>query len=460
MRTVVLVDGEHYPPVVRAAIDRLPERIPTASVVAAALLGGTEKLRDPEHLELGVPVVTGTSPLEALRAAIDAHAPELVVDLSDEPVVDNRTRLLLASTALVAGASYAGADFRLDPPARPRLSAKPTIAVIGSGKRTGKTAVSAAVARLLVARGTPPVIVAMGRGGPPEPEVIDPAAVDLSVDGLLALADSGRHAASDHIEDALMTGVVTVGTRRCGGGVAGAPFDDNFAAGVAQAEARPETVLVYEGSGRAIPPAHADATLCVVPAHADPELVCGYAGAYRLLLSDLVVITMADAPAVRSVDNPSDVVAVEDFPATFLESRIRELVPGARIIRTVLRPSPLQPVSGRRIVYATTAPAVVGPALKAHLEQEHGAMVVGVSHHLANRPQLRADLEAMGDADILVVELKAAAVDVAARVARGRGMQVVFCDNRVVAVGGTPGGFEEAGTELIELALTRHTPTS
>ena len=72
----------------------------------------------------------------------------------------------------------------------------------------------------------------MGRGGPAEPELVDPATFDLSAEGLSALAASGRHAASDHLEDALMAGVVTVGTRRCGGGLAGAPFDSTFAAGV------------------------------------------------------------------------------------------------------------------------------------------------------------------------------------------------------------------------------------
>ena len=179
-----------------------------------------------------------------------------------------------------------------------------------------------------MAAGQPPVVVAMGRGGPPDPEVIDPALFDLSVDGLIALSDSGRHAASDHLEDALVAGVVTVGTRRCGGGLAGAPFDSTFAAGVALADARPESLLLYEGSGRALPPAHADATVCVVPATADPELVLGYVGAYRLLLSDLVVVTMSDAPAVRSGSRPSAVVAGDGFPGTSIHERIRELVPG------------------------------------------------------------------------------------------------------------------------------------
>jgi cyclic 2,3-diphosphoglycerate synthetase len=91
--------------------------------------------------------------------------------------------------------------------------------------------------------------------------------------------------------------------------------------------------------------------------------------------------------------------------------------------------------------------------LRDHIEGEHGGVVVGVSHHLANRPKLRVDLEAHGDAEVLLVELKAAAVDVAARVASERGMEVVFCDNRVVSVGDE--SFDDVVTELADLATRR-----
>ncbi|MEA2686163.1 MAG: cyclic 2,3-diphosphoglycerate synthase, partial [Actinomycetota bacterium] len=137
MRTLVLIDGEHYPPVVRAALDDLPDRIPGAAVVVvgAALLGGGEKLAAdlPDDLGLGVPVVRGDGLHGALQAGLDRFAPDLVVDLSDEPVVDARQRMGLAARALAAGVPYVGADFRFDPPPRPRLATKPSIAVIGTG---------------------------------------------------------------------------------------------------------------------------------------------------------------------------------------------------------------------------------------------------------------------------------------------------------------------------------------
>ena len=394
-------------------------------MAAAVLLGGGEKLAGP--LEVGVPVV------DTLADGLSRFEPDLVYDLSDEPVLDARSRLRLASQSLLAGVAYQGADFRLDPPPRPRVATKPTIAVIGTGKRTGKTAVSAHLARSMA---TPPVIVAMGRGGPPEPELIDPAEFDLTPAGLVRLAASGRHAASDHLEDALMAGVVTIGTRRCGGGLAGAPVDSTFEAGVRLANARPEQLLVLEGSGSAVPPVHADVTLCVVPATADPELVGGYLGAYRLLLADLIVVTMAEQGA-----------------AAVLEP-IRRLAPDTQVVETVLRPTPLQPVEGRRVFYVTTAPATAGDTLVAHLESEHGATVVGTSHNLARRPQLADDLEQTGGADVVLVELKAAGVDMAARVALARGLDVVFCDNRVVTNGGD-GTFEQLVQQAANVAEKR-----
>jgi cyclic 2,3-diphosphoglycerate synthetase len=422
-------------------------------VVGAALLGGGEKLPInlsgdlADDLGLGIPVVRGDGCEAALAEGLRRFRPELVVDLSDEPVLDSRQRMGLAARSLAAGVAYLGADFRFDPPPRPRVATKPSVAVIGTGKRTGKTALSASLARLLAGRGTPPVVVAMGRGGPPEPELVDPATFDLTPAGLAALAASGRHAASDHLEDALMAGVVTVGTRRCGGGLAGAPFDSTFVAGVELADGRSETLLVLEGSGSSIPPVHADATICAVPATADPELVTGYLGAYRLLLSDLIVVTMGEPSS-------AELGAGAPKGPDFLEECVRRLVPGVPVVQTVLRPFPLEPVSGQRVFYVTTAPASANEVLVDHLEQQHGCSVVGSSHHLANRPALASDLETAPDAEVMLVELKAAAMDLAARIALERGMRITFCDNRVVSTGGD-GTFDDLALRTADLAVDR-----
>ncbi|MGH9022377.1 MAG: 2,3-diphosphoglycerate synthetase [Acidimicrobiia bacterium] len=436
----MLVDGEHYPPVVRAAVEEL--RAGGRQVVGAALLGGQEKLRD-GGADFGAPVVAvGPPAVDALRAALKALAVDEVVDLSDEPVLDARTRMLLAAHTLAWGIPYRGADFSFEPPRRPRIATKPSIAVIGTGKRTGKTAVAAELARLSSSSGRPPVVVAMGRGGPEEPELVDPVTARLDPESLLALSGEGRHAASDHLEDALMAGVATVGTRRCGGGLAGSPFTSTFGAGVALANSRPEPLLIFVGSGTAIPPVHANATVCCVPAGADPELVSGYLGAYRLLLSDLVVITMCEASSARS------------GALALLEERIRGLVPGMPLVRTTFRPRPLQSIHGRSVFFATTAPEAVSDILVAFLEDRHGATVVGLSNGLADRERLVRQLDSAGSASVLLTELKAAAVDVATRVALGRGMQVIYCDNQLEVTEGDR-DFSEFVAGITDLAVQR-----
>ena len=314
-------------------------------------------------------------------AGLAAHHPDAVVDLSDEPVVDDRiaaaagvpgARRAASRTSAPTSASIRPPDLASPPSRRSRSSA--------TGKRTGKTAVSAHLARLLAEAGRPPVVVAMGRGGPAR------ARADRSRDrrprpwpACWPWPTQGRHAASDHLEDALLARVATVGTRRCGGGLFGRPFDATFAAGVAVADTRPESLMILEGSG----PGHPAGPGRRHRLHGGRRHRPGAAspatpGAYRLLLSDAVVITMVDEPTARS----GAVVAAET-----LERSIRDLAPGARIVHTVFRPTPLIPVAGRRIVFATTAPEWASPALREHIEREHGGVVVGVSHHLANRPQ-------------------------------------------------------------------------
>ena len=85
VRTLALVDGEHYPPVVRAAIDRASHE---QDVVAALLLGGREKLDGvPDY---GVPLeqpAEGEPWPAAMVAAARRHSVRRVLDLSDEPVV-------------------------------------------------------------------------------------------------------------------------------------------------------------------------------------------------------------------------------------------------------------------------------------------------------------------------------------------------------------------------------------
>ncbi len=352
MKAIAIVDGEHYPDVVREALGQLPYEF-----VGVILIGGTEKLRGvPDY---GVPIVE------------EPGTAEIVVDLSDEPVLTPELRLALAARFLALGLPYVGADFRFDPPTFHPFEV-PSIAVIGTGKRVGKTAVAGHVARLL-ARDRSVVVVSMGRGGPAEPELV---ATPPSVDDLVALSRSGRHAASDHLETAAFVGVPTIGCRRAGGGMAGAPFASNVLEGARLAESLRPDLVVFDGSGAAIPPIATSARILV--AHDLSGL-----NAYRALISDLVL-------------KPG-----EDFS---------------------LRLRAHGPLEGRVAVFTT------GPAPTAHLDAD----IVHVSRNLANRDLLRDELGRV-DADTYLVELKAAAIDVVAEHALARGARVVLADSEVVA---------------------------
>ena len=414
-RALALVDGEHYPAVVRDALAQLPYEF-----VGAVLVGGTEKLRG-DDLDYGVPLAA------TVEAGIESHRPEIVVDLSDEPVLGPVERFALASRVLRLGVPYAGADFRLDPPPLEPF-ALPSIAVVGTGKRVGKTALTGHLARLL-SRSRRVVVVAMGRGGPPAPEVV---AVRPTVEELVALSRAGRHAASDHLETAALVGVETVGCRRCGGGLAGAPFASNVAEGAQVAAALAPELVIFDGSGAAIPPIATDRVLVAVAGHQPPAVAAGYLNAYRLLRADLVVVTMAEAG--------SGWEGVRDA--------VRAVVPPrAHVLPTVLRPRPLVDVRGRSVAYFCTAAPAAHEALAGHLTEVHGARVVHVSGNLADRGALRGELERVR-ADVLLVELKAAAVDVVAEFGLAQGVEVGLVANDVEAVGDGP----DLDELLLELA--------
>jgi cyclic 2,3-diphosphoglycerate synthetase len=82
-----------------------------------------------------------------------------------------------------------------------------------------------------------------------------------------------------------------------------------------------------------------------------------------------------------------------------------------------------------------------------HLEQVHGCEVRGVTNRLSDRASLLRELERAPEHEVLLTELKAAAVDVAVRHALGRGTQVVFVNNAVVGT-----GLEEAFDRIIDRA--------
>jgi cyclic 2,3-diphosphoglycerate synthase len=423
-RAIALIDGEHYPEVTRDALRHLVESR-GVRLLALVFLGGTEKLARLEASTFGdLPVYSGSGQVSDLRRAIEDNAPDIVYDLSDEPVVGYHERFRLACEALARGVSYAGADFRFEAPGFPYLCDKPSVGVWGSGKRVGKTAVAGFTARYLQEKGSRPWVCTMGRGGPVEPELLS-APEEVTDDYLRGRAEEGRHAASDHFEDAMIGSVPAIGCRRCGGGLAGVPFYSNVAEGAKLACVQEAGLVMFEGSGAAIPPVGVDSVMLVASAAQPLEYVLGYMGPYRLLLSDLLVVTMCEEFQVSS-------------------EKLRRLIDGAlsinpevKVVKTIFRPRPLGDLNGRKIFIASTAPPEGLDAQAEHLEKEFGALVTGKSHHLADRVELARELESAGDAEVFVTELKAAGVDTVSREAARSGRGLVYIENVPVAIGGS-----------------------
>ncbi len=447
-KTLCLVDGQHYPPVTKNTLNELKKM--GAEIKALIFLGGTEKVKNAVEelgeadIEVFVDEDKNELPLEITRKAINKYDIEIVVDLSDEPVVDYQDRFKLASSALQKGSSYMGADFFFSPPNELEVLEKPSISIIGTGKRVGKTGVSVSIARTLKKRKQEPVIVCMGRGGPPEPDYIEPRKMAMDADTLLKVAEKGGHAASDYWEDALLAQTSTVGCRRCGGGMAGNPFSSNVIKGALKTNEVKEGFVIMEGSGSTFPPIKTDGRIVIVGASQPLDNLLEYFGQYRINTSDLAIITMCEEP-----------MASEE-KVEKIEKGIKGLNKDIEIARTVFRPQPLEDIAEKKVFVATTAPKDILPTIMDYIKTEHGAEVIGYSNKLSHRDALREDLvESLDKAEILLTEIKAASIDVAGKSAKEKSVDIVFMHNESVLVGGTVETFEDAILDVYDKAMKR-----
>ena len=185
-------------------------------------------------------------------------------------------------------------------------------------------------------------------------------------------------------------------------------------------------------AARRLPPIAADRTIAVVGGHQSPAVAAGYLNAFRLLIADLVVLTMAEEGSEweRTYDAVRAVVSSE-----------------VEVVPTILRPRPMTSVRGRRVAYFCTAQPEAHEVIAEHLGSEHGADVVRVSGNLADRAALRRELEETS-ADVFLVELKAAAVDVVAEFGLARDVEVVLAANDVV----TPSGHPDLDEIVLEMS--------
>ena len=447
-KMLCLVDGEHYLPVTQEAIDTL-NKIEHIDIAGAVFIGGTEKLRDESadsySEKLGIPVEFAKDkniPYDIIVDMIKKYDIDTVMDLSDEPILDYPKRFTIACKVLNEGVTYEGPDFKFEPHTQYEIMEKPSITILGTGKRIGKTAVSGFVSRLIDKKGYEPCVIAMGRGGPEEPEIVHGEELEISAEFLLEQSEKGVHAASDHWEDALMSRILTIGCRRCGSGMAGEVFLTNMKKGAKLANEVDSKFAIFEGSGAAIPPIKTNKKITLIGANQPIDNLTTYFGPYRIGLGDLVILTMCEEPMCDS----EKISKIEEFIST--------INPNATVISTVFRPKPLADITNKKILFATTSPEDVKDKLVDYLEDNYNCEVVGTTPHLSNRPLLREDIKKYIDkADAMLTELKAAAVDVATKDAIKHGLEVVYCDNIPVEINDSYPDLGKSVIKLVDLAI-------
>jgi cyclic 2,3-diphosphoglycerate synthetase len=89
-----------------------------------------------------------------------------------------------------------------------------------------------------------------------------------------------------------------------------------------------------------------------------------------------------------------------------------------------------------------------------YLEHNYHCSIVGTSVYLSNRSKLKEDLKKLTQADVLLTELKAAAVDVATKTALQMGKSTIYCDNELQVVEYTDGdidSIQSLNSYLIEI---------
>ena len=343
----------------------------------------------------------------SLEEGLAQAGAEVVVDLSDEPVVTARDRMRAreprrsrpgcrTSAPTSASTRCAFAPFEL-----------PALAVIGSGKRVGKTAVAGHLARLL-AETRDVVVVAMGRGGPPEPGRRRGAAGRRGAPrararGLARCLRLPRGRGARPRDDGRLPALRRRARRR-------AVRLERRGGRTRRRRARPGD-RDLRGQRRRAPAGR------VARAHARRGRRAGSRARRRLprRLPDPRSPTSSCSRAARSR-------CVSPEQVARLREAIADVRPGHPRRRHRLPPAPGRAGRGpaRRALHDRAEE--VHDALRETLERDHGADVTLVSGNLAGATRCAPTSSAPGDADAFLVEIKAAAIDVVAEeAARARG---------------------------------------
>jgi cyclic 2,3-diphosphoglycerate synthetase len=417
-----LVDGEHYLSNLQESLEVIAKKYTIKYLV---FIGGTEKIGTPDDVKKALPYKVFFAfkhhlPDPAKLGEILAKNPvEVVLDLSDEPILNYISRFEVACEVLFHGAIYRGSDFEFQPLRFKKLTTKPSLGIWGSGKRVGKTAIGGMIGRIFKKLGLRPAIVTLSRGGPRKPIIIRGDKIKIDLDYLLDIDAKGMHASSDCFQDALTAGVPTFGCRRCGGGFAGKTVVSVVDQGVRMAQKSSFVgSVIVEGSGASVAEIKTDKVLLVIDVTQPEQILEGYMTPLRIKYADFIILNMCED------------FLVSDSKLKKLIRKIRKVNPKARIATTVLRPFPFGSLKGKKVMLCTTAPKEALKFLKSYLEKTHQCKVVAMSENLSVRPELIKDLKAnLKKADVLLTEHKAASIAVAAKEAKKLGIKVVLMDN-------------------------------
>ena len=374
---------------VRDALVELPY-----GIVAAVLVGGTEKLRGGE--QYGVPLV------DSLEEAIASFEPDVVLDLSDEPVLGPAARFRLAARSARARGAVRGrrlpsrsAALRADRDALGRRDRD------GEARRQDRRhRARGAAARPRAAASSSSRWGVAGRPSPSSSSVRPTSPICSPLSG-----GTSRRVRSSR--DRRGDGLQTVGCRRCGGGLAGAVGISNVVAGVRLAE------------GLDARPAAARRQRCGDPAdrgrppHPRRRRPSGPGGCDR--------VSQPLPGAARRPGRRHDGGGRAAHAGLCRRARrlARPGVPGHPGRRCGHGRSTT--CAAERVAYFGTAPAAQHDRIAAHLERRLRRATSSTSRAAsATAAALRAELAHL-DADVFVVEIKAAAIDVVAEEAQRRG---------------------------------------
>lgn len=421
-----LIDGEHYLSNLQESLEVIAK---TYHIAYLIFIGGTEKIGTHEDVKKALPytvffAATKERPdILKIGAIVKKNPVKVVLDLSDEPIMNYMIRFEVACQVLLQGSIYRGSDFEFKPLDFKKIFTKPSLAIWGTGKRIGKTAMGGLVGRVLKDCNMKPAIVTLSRGGPRKPIIVRGDQIKVDLKYLLDIDAQGMHASSDCFEDALTAQVPTFGCRRCGGGFAGKSAVTVVEEGARMAEkASYVKSVVVEGSGASVAEIKTDKVILMMDMTQSIEILEGYMTPLRILYADTILLTMCE-----------DFLTTQS-KITRVIRQIRRINPKARIATTVLRPFPLSPIKGKKIFLAMTAPKKAIPFIKEYLEKKYGCTIKGFTTNLSNRQLLNKELKGLKNVDAVLVELKAAAIAVVAKEARKAGLDTVLMDNHPTIV--------------------------